>query len=86
MAVAAWWGAIGATLVLAMVVAHRLGMTWAIGATLGAFAAGAGVIGTIFLLNPIHGRGKWIEHYAGLWTVALYLGLGLLPRLLRGWW
>lgn len=85
-AVGAWWAAIGATLALAIVVAHRLGMTWTIGATLGAFAAGAVVIAVIFLRNPASGRGKWIETYAGLWTIALYLGLGLLPRILKGWW
>lgn len=85
-AVGAWWGAIAGTWVMAVVVAHRLGMTMVLGGVLGAFAGGAVLVGIVFLRNAAPGRGKWIEGYAGLWTVGLYLSLGLLPRLLEGWW
>jgi hypothetical protein len=36
-------------------------------------------IGWRFLLQPSAHRAKWIETFSGLWTAALYLGLGVAP-------
>lgn len=79
--VAAWLGAMAATLAFAVIVATRLGSASIVGGLLvTAFAAAAGVC-VAFLRAPRPRRGKWIERFAGVWTLALYLGLGLLPRL-----
>lgn len=83
-ATAAWCGAVVATATLAAIVAWRLpARAWVIG------ALGLGVVGAIgiargFLAAPTAGRGKRIENMAGLWTIVLYLSLGLLPRLIGG--
>ncbi|PTY01470.1 hypothetical protein DB346_12005 [Verrucomicrobia bacterium LW23] len=39
-----------------------------------------------FLGNPSPGRGKSFELFAALWTLALYLGLGVAPFALRVLW
>lgn len=36
-----------------------------------------------FLTTLEPGRGKWIEHMSGVWTLALYLGLGAAPLIWR---
>jgi 4-hydroxybenzoate polyprenyltransferase len=82
-AVAAWLGTMALTFLFAMVVARRLNAVWAVGALLGAALLGGITIGALFLRKSAPGQGKWIERFSGVWTLALYLGLGLLPRLIR---
>jgi len=79
-AVLSWWGVTTAALVCAVSVAHRLKVVVQVGSILVAVLLGAVIVGTIFLRNPQPGRGKSIERYSGVWTLALYLSLGLIPH------
>lgn len=36
-----------------------------------------------FLRHPIRGTARWLEHFAGVWTVITYLSLGAVPLLTR---
>ncbi len=83
-AVLSWWAAMAATALLAMIVAWHMHRMVLIGSVLTLALVGAVAVGTAFLVQPAAGRGKWIERYAGLWTIILYLGLGLLPHLVEG--
>jgi len=38
-----------------------------------------------FLAAPVKGRGKLIESAAGIWTLVLYTGIGLIPMAYRSW-
>lgn len=80
--VASWWAVIFIALIFACLVASRLLIAWQIGSILSIAFIGSIIVGAIFLAQPAPGRGKWIERYTGLWTLALYLALGLLPHLL----
>jgi 4-hydroxybenzoate polyprenyltransferase len=84
-AVATWWTALAIVLALAVTVGCRLQIPFQIALVLGLSFIVAVVVGSLFLRDPAPGRGKWIERFSGLWTLALYLSLGLLPHLfLRG--
>ncbi len=79
-AVASWWIVMIATFVFAGIVARRMGIMLQISTILGMALAGAICTGIAFLRNSKPGRGKWIEHYSGVWTLALYLSLGLVSH------
>ena len=68
------------TLLFACVVSRRLGVVWIIGGVLAIGFAGGLSFGAWLLRTPVAGRGKWIERYSGIWTLMLYLSLGLLPH------
>ena len=78
--VASWWSVMAVTLLFACVVARRLGVVWIIGGVLAIGFAGGLSFGAWLLRTPVAGRGKWIERYSGIWTLMLYLSLGLLPH------
>jgi hypothetical protein len=82
-AVLAWWGALIATAVCAVNAAARIGTLWEEAITLGILVAIGLILGARFLAQPVTKRAKWIEHFSGLWTLVLYLSLGLLPLLWR---
>ena len=52
-----------------------------LGAT-GLAALGAGIR---LAVRPRAGMGKRLETLAGIWTILLYLALGVIPALLRAW-
>jgi 4-hydroxybenzoate polyprenyltransferase len=81
-AVASWWGVMAVTLAFACLVALRLHVVTAIGSILCAGFIGGLLVGVWFLRDSRPGRGKWIERYSGLWTLMLYLSLGVLPHVL----
>jgi 4-hydroxybenzoate polyprenyltransferase len=81
-ATAAWRGVMAATVVCALLVAIKLQMLYPIMIALCAAYFGGALIVMRFIAQPVKGRGKWIENYSGLWTIVLYLTLGLLPRLM----
>jgi 4-hydroxybenzoate polyprenyltransferase len=79
-AVLCWWAVTAASGVSALVVASRLGLEWPEGAVLlCAFIVMLGV-GIAYLRRAQPGRGTWIEHGSGAWTLILYLSLGLMPH------
>jgi 4-hydroxybenzoate polyprenyltransferase len=83
MATAVWLGIMGLTAAVAWMAAR--GISFARPAILlyGMLIAVSIGVATIFLRNPVQGRGKWIETTAGVWSLLLYLSLGTAPMLLR---
>ena len=83
-AIFAWWSVLLATALCAVMVARHIEHAFLVGTTLGVGLAIALVLGIVVLREPRPGRGRWIEHASGAWTLALYLSLGIVPHLLGG--
>jgi 4-hydroxybenzoate polyprenyltransferase len=79
-AVGGWWAAMIGTFVFAVAAALYARVPWLTSSILAGGLTGGVIVGVCFLRRPIPGRGKWIERYSGVWTLMLYLGLGLLPH------
>ena len=56
-----------------------------VAATLAVLLLAAFAAAVRFWRAPEAGRGKIFELISGLWTLALYLSLGLIPLCLRQW-
>jgi len=80
-AVASWWIVMAGALAFATAVAWRMQLARQVDFILLPVFAAAVVVGIFFLARPLPGRGKWIEQFSGVWTLALYLSLGLSPHL-----
>lgn len=83
-AVMAWWGVMAATLVTAGFAAAHVGAVRPVLGTLGLLAVVAVFLGARLVRAPEAGHGKGLEVLAGLWTIAMYVTIGLVP-LARGW-
>jgi 4-hydroxybenzoate polyprenyltransferase len=78
-ATAAWLAAMAATLACALGAEHRIGFLAATGVVLGGLlAAGAG-LGIAFVRTARGRLARGIEVYSGVWTLVLYLVLGVAP-------
>lgn len=84
-AVASWLAAMAATLACALMAAGRIGFTAEVAWVLGVLWAGAAVLGWIFLKTLKGKLAKGIEAMAGVWTLALYLTLGVVPLVRQCW-
>jgi 4-hydroxybenzoate polyprenyltransferase len=82
-AVAAWLAALTATLGCALVAAQRIAFTVTVAAVLGGLLAGAIALGMYFVRTARPRLAKTIEAYSGVWTLALYLTLGVVPLLIQ---
>ena len=82
-AVSAWLTAQLATLACALVAARRIGFAVPVGCALGLLWAGALGLGGSFVRHAQEKRAKGIEAYSGVWTLALYLMLGVVPLVVR---
>ena len=61
--------------------AHRIGHAPAVGLVL-AFLLGTGfLLARRFLASPSGPRSRWLNHFSGIWTLVLYLSLGIVPLL-----
>jgi 4-hydroxybenzoate polyprenyltransferase len=80
-AVGAWLAAIGLTFVAAICAAQRIDFVPQTAGTLGVAFIVAGAIAVRFLGRPA--SGKPFEIVAGLWTLALYVVLGVVPVMVR---
>lgn len=78
-AVLAWLGLMAATAACALWVATYLGTALILTVILGGLFLLSALLGRRFLKAPKPGAGKRLEKISGLWTLGLYLGLGLLP-------
>lgn len=78
-AVIAWFAVILGTWVCAVIAASYVDFTWPIFVLFLTMSLVSLVICRRFLKTPEPGRGKWIERLSGVWTLALYLGLGVAP-------
>jgi 4-hydroxybenzoate polyprenyltransferase len=83
MAVGAWLAAMAATLACAIVAAQRIAFTSAVSVVLGVLWAGGCGLGLFFVRTSRGKLAKLIEAYSGVWTLALYLTLGVVPLLVR---
>jgi 4-hydroxybenzoate polyprenyltransferase len=82
-AVGAWLAAQAATLACALGAAQRIDFVGPVAATLGALWLGAHLLGWSFVSTARGGLAKGVETYSGVWTLALYLILGVVPWGLR---
>lgn len=84
-AVGAWLTMLALTLACATLAARRIGFAGVVAGTLAALLVAAVMAAVRFWRAPEPGRGKLFEVISGLWTLALYLSLGLVPLLVRQW-
>ncbi len=78
-AIVAWYGALLATALGACLAASQVGFALPEVVLFASLLVAAAVLATNFLRHPLAGRGKWIELFAGTWTLLVYLSLGVLP-------
>lgn len=82
-AIASWYGALLMTAVSVVLAGSRIGFALPEALLFCGLLLVAAVIATIFLRHPLAGRGKWIESFSGLWSLLVYLSLGVLPLLIH---
>jgi 4-hydroxybenzoate polyprenyltransferase len=71
------------TFASALSAASMIHFLWQAALILGLMFAGAITFGLRYLLDPVTRKAKTIETYAGLWSLSLYLSLGIIPLLVR---
>lgn len=79
----AWLAVLSATAVFAVLAARPLQSAMAVGSVLGVLLLVAAVLVVRFQKAQPARAGKKFELLSGLWTLALYLSLGVLPHLLQ---
>jgi 4-hydroxybenzoate polyprenyltransferase len=84
-AVVVWLTIMIVTGALACVAAANIRFSPGVLMILAAAIATAIAISVRFLNTSAAGAGKWLETMAGVWCLALYLSLGVLPIALRFW-
>jgi 4-hydroxybenzoate polyprenyltransferase len=84
-AVLVWIAMMSVTGALAVVAARRIAFQTPSAIVLGAWILMAAVLGAVFFRQQKTGGGKALESMAGVWSLVLYLSLGILPLALRGW-
>jgi 4-hydroxybenzoate polyprenyltransferase len=80
----AWLGAMACTLIFATLAAREVGAEWIVAGLLGAIGIAAVITARTLTRTPVAGAGKRAELLSGLWTIAMYLGVGVLPLVVRG--
>ncbi len=81
-AVALWFFALLAAGGCGVMAAARLGAGSAFAVVAGAVLLACLAAGVRFLRHAPAGRGRTLETLSGIWTLSLYAGLGILPRIL----
>ena len=84
-AVAVWLAMMTVTGILACVAAQYIGFFAGVITILAVTIAMATALGVRFLATRASGAGKRLETIAGVWSLLLYLSLGVLPIALRFW-
>jgi 4-hydroxybenzoate polyprenyltransferase len=82
-AVASWLGAMAATFVCATAAAGRIGFAGPVMVIMGLLWLCAAGVGFVFLRTLRGKLAKGIEAWSGVWSLALYLSLGVAPLCLR---
>jgi 4-hydroxybenzoate polyprenyltransferase len=80
-AVLAWLTVMTLTTIFAGLAAHAVGATWVVLGILGALMLVALVETSRYLAQKRPGQGKRLETLAGIWTIGMYLGVGVVPLL-----
>jgi 4-hydroxybenzoate polyprenyltransferase len=84
-AVLVWFVLIGYTAAFAFLAAREIRFEAPVVVILSLVIAIAAALGVVFLLSQKPGAGKSLEVMAGVWSLMLYLSLGVLPIVLRHW-
>lgn len=84
-AVAEWLVIMAAAWGLACVAAARIHFTAPVAVILACTVSVAVLLSAQFLRTEVSGAGKRLEMMAGVWSLVLYLSLGVLPLALRHW-
>lgn len=84
-AVAAWLAAMALCAAFAIAAARQIGFVAPVVAVLAIFAVLAVLVAARYLRSPAPGSGKRIEQVAGVWCLAMYLIVGVVPLALRAW-
>lgn len=82
-AVLGWLAALAATLGCALAAASRIHVLVPVAGVLGCMWGAAALLGIAFLRTRSSRLAKGVEACSGVWTLALYLSLGVLPLLLH---
>jgi 4-hydroxybenzoate polyprenyltransferase len=82
-AVMSWLAAMAATLAFAIVAARRIAFVTPVAMTMGVLWLGAAALGCSFLWTVRGKLAKGIEVWSGVWSLALYLTLGVIPLCLK---
>ena len=75
----AWLGSVMITAFFAWIGASRIGFGLPVLIVLSLLLFIGSILSVLFISNPLPGRGRWIEHYSGVWTLLMYLSLGAVP-------
>jgi 4-hydroxybenzoate polyprenyltransferase len=81
-AVNVWLGCLAATLVCAVIAAWEIHFMVPVALVLAPLVAVAVALRPGYLAGSL--RGTWVEGFSAIWTLALYLMLGLVPLAMRG--
>ncbi|MFB2978522.1 UbiA family prenyltransferase [Microseira sp. BLCC-F43] len=82
-AVVAWMWVLGLSAIAASIAASQINFTTPVSWLLGILLASVVGVGWLFLQKPVTKRAKLIEAMTALWTLLVYLCLGIVPLLLR---
>lgn len=82
-AVIAWLGAQAATIGCAVIAARRIDFSAPVAAALLVLWLGSSTLGIVFCRTANPKLAKGIELHSGVWTLTLYLMLGVVPLLVR---
>jgi 4-hydroxybenzoate polyprenyltransferase len=84
-AVVVWIGLMTVTAIFAVVAAQHIGFQIPAAIVLGGWVLLSTALGAMFLRRRKTGGGKSLETMAGVWSLVLYLNLGIVPLALRAW-
>jgi len=82
-AVAAWLSALVVTTAAAVAAARTIDFIAPVAVTMAVLLAIAAALGWRFLRRPAHGRARALDRFSGLWTLAVYFMLGIIPLVAR---
>jgi 4-hydroxybenzoate polyprenyltransferase len=80
-AVRAWLSALLLTALGAVLAASRVHALVPMLATMSGPVAAAFLVARRYLRHPVTPAAQWIERFSGVWTLLMYVGLGVLARL-----
>ncbi|MBA2602979.1 MAG: UbiA family prenyltransferase [Acidobacteria bacterium] len=84
-AVSVWCAALGCTAIAAWQAAARVGTAGPMLTALAGLLVLCAIAAVRFLRHPVSGSGRSLEVVSGLWTVLMYLGLGVWPLAWAVW-
>lgn len=78
-----WLIVMGCTALSAIATAAQIHFALPVGVIVMALWLSAGWLGYRFVTQPSSATADWIDHISGIWTLALYFSLGLLPFIVQ---